>query len=57
MAQKYNYIIYRFTTEDRLAPTPPQDLINLLESGYEILSSSTVGIESRMIIFILRKLI
>lgn len=57
MANKYNYTIYKFIIEGKDFSTPPQDLIDLLETGWEILSATPYGFESRSIIFILRHLI
>ena len=56
-AQKYNYQIYIFVIEDKVLSTPPQELIDLLETGWEIIGVSPYGQEIRKIILILRKLI
>lgn len=55
MAQ-FIYQIYIFIIEAASGSTPPQDLIDLLETGWTILSATSYGTENRAVFFILKKL-
>ena len=54
MAQ-FMYQIYIFVIEAASGSTPPQDLINLLEDGWIILSTTPYGRENRAVFIILKK--
>ena len=57
MPNKFNYTTYIYIIEDPYNPTPPQELITLLETGWEILMGAPYGKELRAIYIVLRKVI